>query len=445
MAKLGYHGGGTVNNTSDTFGTVIGKDNVVGCSRIDKSDTGTYYRYCTSSAFSLKDISCVTYTGDTNLEVVQCGTHSVASGFRSCSNGISSTASGYCASSMGLHSVSIGSQTYSCGKYAVAMGRNACATGNFSISIGSSSLASGSSSVALGDQSVTDSSDSFSVGWQSHASGLVSIAMGAKACTTSSASYSVAIGRCVCSEGSYDFSLGCFGRTIRMKMSNGVGYFNGGTQNSGADYAEMFQSADGKCIPKGRFVSFKEKSDCVCPGCNEIIGVSSVKPTVLGDSAPLEWKCRFLTNEIGERIVGVVQKTDLVFVPKSDVIDPSIQSSILESVPVPNTAENLSMEIVEEKDDGYEIKITYEEEDFMENPEYDPNIKYIPREDRPEWNEIGLVGKLWVCKANPSDEFVVGDYVTSDENGMAVKSEKGLPYSYRVLEVGEKHLKIFFK
>jgi len=35
------------------------------------------------------------------------------------------------------------------------------------------------------------------------------------------------------------------------------------------------------------------------------------------------------------------------------------------------------------------------------NPDYDPNLQYIPREDRTEWDTVGLMGKLRIRKGQP--------------------------------------------
>ena len=35
------------------------------------------------------------------------------------------------------------------------------------------------------------------------------------------------------------------------------------------------------------------------------------------------------------------------------------------------------------------------------NPSYDEKKKYIPREDRPEWNCVGLLGQLPLLKGQP--------------------------------------------
>ncbi|UWQ64533.1 hypothetical protein K3723_07575 [Leisingera caerulea] len=35
------------------------------------------------------------------------------------------------------------------------------------------------------------------------------------------------------------------------------------------------------------------------------------------------------------------------------------------------------------------------------NPEYDPSYEYVPRADRPEWDTVGLMGKLRLRKGQP--------------------------------------------
>lgn len=74
------------------------------------------------------------------------------------------------------------------------------------------------------------------------------------------------------------------------------------------------------------------------------------------------------------------------------------------------------------------------------NPEYDPEKKYIPREQRPEWAAVGLVGKLIIvdngsCKPN--------GYVSA-RNGIGTASLS--PTNIRVLRrIDEKHVEVFIK
>ncbi len=53
----------------------------------------------------------------------------------------------------------------------------------------------------------------------------------------------------------------------------------------------------------------------------------------------------------------------------------------------------------EDAPEGAEKKMVMRE---VINPDYDPDKKYMPREDRPEWNVVGLVGRLRITKGQPT-------------------------------------------
>ena len=46
-------------------------------------------------------------------------------------------------------------------------------------------------------------------------------------------------------------------------------------------------------------------------------------------------------------------------------------------------------------------KLIGEDGNEIENPDYDDSIEYIPREDREEWNVVGIMGQLPVTKGQP--------------------------------------------
>jgi len=417
MATLGTNYGNTI-HYSDTHGTSIGACNIIGCTRIDKSDTAPYLRYCTAAAFNNKDILCTFSTNCSDYEILQCGTHSFTAGFGNSATGVVSVAIGECTSASGNNSVAMGNCSIASGPASVAMGCNTCA--------------SGPTSFAIGQQNCAQSNYSIATGGLTCATGMFTI----------SAGFSVA----TCSD--YDFTMGNGGPKIRLQMCTGCGYFNAGTAASGADYAEMFHSTDSKCIPKGRFVSFKQSSNCVCPGCNDIIGITSATPSVMGDAAPTEWKGKYLRNEIGE-LIRENQNITKEFTIHGD-IDISNNSTFIDQIYIDNlvTPKNeIQFKLIKEDKEKkeYIVKGTYKINGWVLNPDYDPDKEYIIRADRPEWNEIGLLGKLWVKKVNPDEELKIGEYVTSDENGLAVKSTRNAKNSYRIYDIGKEYVKVFFK
>jgi hypothetical protein len=127
--------------------------------------------------------------------------------------------------------------------------------------------------------------------------------------------------------------------------------------NYGADYAEFFEWADGNPNDEDRtglFVAMDGTDKIKIANCgDEIIGIVSASPAVVGDNAD-DWQGKFLTDIYGR----------------------------------------LQYELVEVKDP--ETGKTHIEEHPVLNPDYNPELEYVSREDRQEWSTIGLVGKLVV-------------------------------------------------
>lgn len=55
----------------------------------------------------------------------------------------------------------------------------------------------------------------------------------------------------------------------------------------------------------------------------------------------------------------------------------------------------------------------------MENPDYKPDKNYASREERDEWNVVGLVGQVYVrCDSTVE----AGDFIQAHNNGIATKT-----------------------
>ncbi len=129
------------------------------------------------------------------------------------------------------------------------------------------------------------------------------------------------------------------------------GAFTGG----GADYAEYFEWADGN--PGGedrRGLSVVLEGDRIRPAkAGETpIGVITARPSVLGNGDTGGWRGRYLRDDFGS--------------PLLDTGADGRQSRRL-------------------------------------NPAYDPARPYVPRAERPEWAMVGLIGKLRLCRDQPTD------------------------------------------
>ena len=176
---------------------------------------------------------------------------------------------------------------------------------------------------------------------------------------------------------------------------NGNVYLEAGVFASGAaDYAEMFEWADGnsKNNPnnavdrRGLFVHLDPASSNglqdsmkIVPGYIPAsakgygappIGVVSGRPVILGDAGELQWTQTHEVDDFGATKYQVVKGKKL---PKV-------------------------------------------------NPNYNPNKTYQPRSQRVEWTAVGMLGKLFV-RTSGVQPIAAGDYVTPDPlTGMAVPS-----------------------
>ena len=161
---------------------------------------------------------------------------------------------------------------------------------------------------------------------------------------------------------------------FRVNFSGNV-YSQASYNTGGADYAEYFEWADANILEADRVAKFV-KFDPVtkykivfCDGTpgEKILGVVSSIPSVIGNSFNDEWKDMYLQDKYGRKL----------------------------------------------KDS---------EGNFIINPDYDPEQEYIPREERPEWDPIGLVGMTPVLD---DGTCVPGGRCISNANGEATATTDG--------------------
>ena len=140
---------------------------------------------------------------------------------------------------------------------------------------------------------------------------------------------------------------------------DGEVYADGGAINTGADYAEYFEWEDGNPNNEDRVgysVSLVNNKIKVAEEGETIIGVISGNPTVIGDSAWNKWHNKHMKDEFGRYI----------------------------------WEEYIAEDGREYDDDGNRLMRR------KVNPSYNENQEYVPRKERPEWDVVGLMGKLRV-------------------------------------------------
>jgi hypothetical protein len=133
-------------------------------------------------------------------------------------------------------------------------------------------------------------------------------------------------------------------------------YSSGGWQTTNADYAEYFESENGEAIPRGTVVSITAGGKIKPAQAGEtVIGVISASPSVVGN-VPKEWPGKYQRDDFGE----------------------------------------ILMETYEEEGEGVTKTRT------VLNPDYDESMDYTPRDQRPEWNCVGLLGQIPLLKGQPT-------------------------------------------
>ena len=205
-----------------------------------------------------------------------------------------------------------------------------------------------------------------------------------------------------------------------MRVTNTSGVYSNSTfKSSGADYAEMLEWLDGNVEKEDRtglFVTLEgDKIRVATSEDDYILGIVSACPSVCGDVRDDTWGNMHLTNIYGQ--------------------------PILEEVEIPERTE----EIVTVSEEGEEVTETVViEQAHTEirqklNPKYDNTQEYIPRSERPEWDAVGVLGKLVAIDDGSCEE---NGWCRVGQCGIATKSEQKT--RFRVMKrLDQNHIKIF--
>lgn len=324
----------------------------------------------------------------------------------------------------GIYSHAEGSDTKATGDYSHAEG---CGDYGPVTASGESSHAEGCDTEASGTKSHAEGDGAISSSYASHAEGLGTIASGVGSHseggnTNASGAYSHAggihnrakyaqtiIGRygTISSASNVEYSAtaesfmvgngtGTDTRGLAFKvMFDGKTYADDVYSSSGADYAEMFEWADGNTAGEDRVGFFVTLDGDKIRKANSInncvLGIVSATPTVLGDSAELRWQGKYLTDDWGR-------------------------------------VQYCEVEVPEELDNKGEVIVpVHTEKQPVYNSEWDNTLEYVPRQKRPEWSAVGMMGKLLV---RDDGTCAVNGYCLPNDEGIATASTSG----YRVMK-----------
>ena len=173
---------------------------------------------------------------------------------------------------------------------------------------------------------------------------------------------------------------------MQVDFSGNV-YAGGAYKTIGADYAEYFEWLDGNVDNQDRiglFVTLDGDKIKLANKDDYILGVISANPSIVGNSAELDWHDKYKTDVYGRLIYD-------------------------------------------------------ESHNPIVSKNYNDTLEYVPRGARKEYSKVGLLGQLVVQDDGTCE---VNGYCTAIVNGVATKSDSG----YRVIKrIDETHIKIILK
>ncbi len=165
------------------------------------------------------------------------------------------------------------------------------------------------------------------------------------------------------------------------------------TRINKSDFAELFESSGGKEIPEGTSVVFTRGGKIRAAKKDEVpFGIVTKNPGIVGNSYT-EWPDKYLRDEFGHKLMEEVGEEE----------DPETLEELDELAETGISEEERSENGISDNTDMNEPMAKTKQKAMKPkiNPKYDASIKYITREEREEWNIVGLVGQLRLKKGQP--------------------------------------------
>lgn len=346
------------------------------------------------------------------------GSGSIASGSMATSSGASSIAIGAYIAASGESSIALGIYNTSSGRYSFCYGNNNVANSPYSYAKGYMALAKGEYATALGDyneagtRSTVIGNNLISpyylatvIGRHNKYTGTIG---------TNDSNYSSSNPAILVGNGSSSSSRSNAFRVTFSGATYGLSAFN----STGADYAEYFEWKDKNPNNKDRIGLFVTLDEDKIRIANEndiyILGIVSGNASVIGNAHEDGWNEMYIRDEFGR-----LQYED-VDVPDKYEIIPAITEEV--------TGEDgiTTIKIIEEEKQLL-ISPAGTEKRIKLNPNYDPDLEYVPRSERKEWDTVGMLGQLIV---KDDGTCIPNSYCKCGKGGLATHSNEG----YRVIK-----------
>ena len=180
---------------------------------------------------------------------------------------------------------------------------------------------------------------------------------------------------------------------------DGNAFADGSFSGGGADYAEYFEWKDGNSsdedrvgysvvLDNNKIVKATDSDDA-----SKIIGVISANPAVVGDGDIERWKSKYLKDDYGRYVWEEYTSTEWVEIKEDG--DNKNHSYATDEIPSDLNVPSDAKVITKDKDNNLLTRRKI-------NPSYDSTKEYVSRENRKEWDTVGLMGKLRLRKGEPT-------------------------------------------
>ena len=199
---------------------------------------------------------------------------------------------------------------------------------------------------------------------------------------------------------------------------DGNAFADGSWNGGGADYAEYFEWDDDNTnnedrrgysvvLTNGDKIRKATSNDAT----SDIIGVISGNPSVVGDAGYLRWNGKFNRDDFGSIIWETHTLTEWT---DADGTEHSYHTDRIPSdVTAPADATVVTI-------DGSGDTLTRRQT----NSSFDETLTYVPREDRQEWDAVGMMGKLRLRAGQPTgDRWIKMRDIAIDSDGNVTVEE----------------------
>jgi hypothetical protein len=201
---------------------------------------------------------------------------------------------------------------------------------------------------------------------------------------------------------------------------DGNGFFDGAADAGNADFAEYFESTDGSAIAIGKTVVLdngKVRASTDSDNAADIVGVVRHRKTVgvIGNSAWSKWKGKYKVDDYGVPLRENYTITKWVETYTEDKKDCTItyngNTQTFDKVKGEKREHSYQTDKIPSEvtvpSDATVVDVDYDGNKLTRkilSDSYDASKTYVSREDRDEWNLIGLTGQVTMTKGQKTGD-----------------------------------------